>query len=69
MNTELSDEAKSALVNVGTNRQGAVVSNVAVSVEAELYLAGLIGPERGLTRRGTIVRERLVRAALDSAFS
>jgi hypothetical protein len=63
----LSEAAKQALINVGTNRQGARVEGN-FSALAELFRAGLIGHEDGLTRKGTIERERLQAAALDAAF-
>lgn len=66
MNT-LSEAARVALVNAGTNRQGAVVQALP-GVLAELEVAGMIGVKDGLTRSGTIARERIVTAMLDAAF-
>lgn len=69
MIANLSKSAETALVNVGTLRQGATVNTITTTeVVAELQTAGLIGPGYGLTRRGTIARQRLVYAALDAAF-
>ena len=69
MTPELSAQAQAALIGVGTNRQGATISPRTVEVVVwELTAAGLIGRDRGLTRRGTIVRERVMTAALDAAF-
>lgn len=68
METELTYGAMQALINVGTNRQGAVVKGAPSWVVAELYSASLIGPDNGLTRTGTIKRERLVSNVLDAAF-
>jgi hypothetical protein len=68
MTNELSIEGRQALLNVPGNRQGTKVQNVSVAVQAELFLAGLIGKTQGLTRKGTIVRERLLDAVLNSAF-
>ena len=69
MNIELSAQATKALINAATDRQGARVVSLNQRVVEELFNADLIGPEGGLTRRGTIVRERLVTAALDAAFN
>jgi len=56
---ELTEAAKSALISTGTSRQGATpTSPMTAEVKAELVDAGLIGPRGGLTRRGTIVRDR-----------
>lgn len=65
--TKLSDAATTALVNTGTNRQGEVVQGSAAVLD-ELFGAGLVGQGNGLTRRGTIARERLATAALEAAF-
>lgn len=63
----LSEQAKQALIKVGSDRQGAKVSG-SDAVIAELRNQRMIGPELGLTRRGSITRERLVNQALESAF-
>lgn len=71
MNAELSPEAKTALINAGSSRMGARVLQPSTCTPAafvELHEAGLIGANDGLTRKGSITRERLVRAALDAAF-
>lgn len=69
MTENLSAEAKTALVDVGTNRRGATISNrTPAAVVDELHQAGLIGGGLGLTRRGTIARDRLMTAALADAF-
>lgn len=65
---KLTAEARTALINVGTNRQGAKVTGTDVATELELNMAGLIGEGAGLTRTGTIVRQRLMDLALESAF-
>jgi hypothetical protein len=65
---KLSAAATEALINVGTNRQGAVAQGTEAAM-AELQRAGLIGDGFGLTRRGTIVRERVMSAALEAAFA
>lgn len=64
---QMSEAAKRALINVGTNRQGARVS-ATPAVRRELLLAGLIGDLDGLTRKGSIKRESVLSAALDAAF-
>lgn len=62
----MSEAAKSALINTASARQGSAV-NASREVTAELSRLGLIG-DKGLTRRGTIERERAVNAALNAAF-
>lgn len=69
--TNLSANAITALIDLGTSRQGVTLPAVVRGGEvtlAELAKAGLIGPERGLTRRGGIIRDREVEKALESAF-
>jgi hypothetical protein len=69
---KLSDEAKSALINTGSNRVGAhVPTNIAagVDVDNELYGEKLISVSGCLTRKGSIERQRVVSAAEDAAFS
>lgn len=56
----LSAAAQSALLSTGTNRQGAKPTHpMTPAVKAELVDAGLLGTGGGLTRSGTIARERL----------
>ena len=64
---KLSEAARTALINAGTNRQGAAVKADPVVV-TELYDFGLVGLGDGLTRRGSIERERIMSAELDRAF-
>lgn len=65
----MSEQAKSALINTSSSRQGTVVPvTINGETEAELRQAGLIGEGGGLTRKGSIKRERVVNAALDEAF-
>lgn len=64
--TNLSEAAKTALINAAAHQGAPVVADL--PTRGKLYLAGLVGPGDGLTRKGTIVRERLVRAAEDKAF-
>lgn len=66
MTTNLSEAAKSALISA-VGREGAQVKANAV-IASELAQAGLIGAQDGLTRKGTIVREKVILAALDEAF-
>lgn len=66
--TNLSDSAKSALINSRGGKQGAEVRIFSYEAQAELKAAGLIGRNDCLTRKGTIARERLVRDAEDRAF-
>lgn len=59
----MSREAKTALINTGTNRQGAKVH--AGPALQEMKDLGLVGQDGGLTRKGSIVREREMEAALN----
>ena len=65
----MSAAAKSELINHITARQGSTVLTDNIAVEDELRDLGLIGPGAGLTRKGSIARERLMRAAEDAAFA
>ena len=66
----LSPQARTALLSVGTNRQGATPRQRDAGPEVmwELEAAGLIGPGGGLTRKGSIVRQREVTRSLEDAF-
>lgn len=62
----LTPAARTALVAVGTNRQGATLRQDATSAVAnELGARGLIGLDGGLSRTGTIVRQYLVDQELE----
>lgn len=66
---KLSREALTALANVGTSRQGSVVPVARNSgVWRELEAAGMIRSGGGLTRAGSITRERHVNQLLDTLF-
>lgn len=66
---EITGAAATALADCGTNRQGTPIpASTATEVRRELERAGLIGPNAGLTRRGTIVRQRLMDEMLEKAF-
>ncbi len=65
---KLSRAAVADLINAGTSRQGAKVAPTYLGTESELRVAGLIGEDCGLTRKGSIERERLMNAMLDRAF-
>lgn len=66
---QLTVAAQEALITAGTNRQGATISHITDRATVmELQLLGLIGEGRGLTRKGTIVRQRLMDAAMEMAF-
>jgi len=67
MNNTLSAPALTALIDASANREGGIVSGTP-EVLTELTAAGLIGPARGLTRRGWIRRNREVEALMDAAF-
>lgn len=64
---QMSQSAERALINVGTNRQGATVQADPDTL-AELSARGLVGRSGGLTRSGTIKRQVLVNRVLDEAF-
>lgn len=63
--TKLSASAEGALVNTA-NRIGAPVAHVDSRVLEELLSAGLITDRKCLTRRGSIVRQRVLSARLDA---
>ena len=66
--TNLSETARKALINAA-GRQGAPVVAGTVAAFLELVDAGLVTEKNaGLTRKGTIAREKAVRAAEDAAF-
>lgn len=66
---DLSPEARAALTNVGTSRQGATIpQGTQYRVVRELLDAGLIGVGLGLTMRGTILRDRIQDEDLDLYF-
>lgn len=57
--TNISEAAKAVLLSTGTSRQGAVPTHpMTDAVKTELVAEGLIGKGGGLTRRGTIARDR-----------
>jgi hypothetical protein len=63
----MSTAARAALINVGTNRQGATPPPATpAAVLHELATLKLIGRGNGLTRRGTIKRELIVNELMDS---
>jgi hypothetical protein len=65
----LSREALSALMSTGTNRQGAAVPVARGSeVWDELRAAGMIHEKGGLTRAGSIVRQREADRLMDELF-
>jgi hypothetical protein len=64
----LSVAAAKELAAIGTNRQGATNRRIPAEVVEELQAAKLIGPGLGLTRKGTIARQRIMDAVLDVMF-
>jgi hypothetical protein len=65
----MSSAARTALINVGTNRQGAMIPALTPQAAIdELSRLGLIGRNLGLTRKGTIKREQISLEELDSMF-
>lgn len=65
----LSDEAKTALINVGSNTQGRIVPPTTLApVLHELKAEGVV-KGYGLTRFGTIVRQTLMTQLEADAFA
>lgn len=64
----MSEQVTSALIGARHRGQGAAVPTTDSNVRLDLEILGLIGPDGGLTRKGTIARERAIRAAEDAAF-
>lgn len=68
-NPKLSADAVKTLLAVGTHRQGAKIwSRTPAATVTELQNLGLIGDGLGLTRKGTIVYDRLLDTAMDLMF-
>ena len=65
---QMSEAAKKALMSAKSNRQGESVHGVDAWVLGELSRRGLVGAGGGLTRLGSIERERLESADLDALF-
>jgi hypothetical protein len=64
--TQLSENAKNALINASKRGQGATLPKGTTNeVRAELRAAGLV-EATGLTRRGSIAQERAFSAMLDA---
>ncbi len=66
--TNLSEAAVKALLSAPGNKIGAKVPYVPGPVRRELINGGLIGPEHGLTRKGSIERERRSEASAKALF-
>ncbi len=64
----MSPAARTALVNVGTNRQGATATGSPEAMH-ELAKLGLVGPLGGLTRAGTIERQLIMEDMMEDLFS
>jgi hypothetical protein len=66
--SEISPEARSALIGARSSKQGERVLKTGVAPETfvELVQWGLIGPNDGLTRTGSSVRTKLVNDAIDA---
>jgi hypothetical protein len=65
----LSDEAKSALINASSSEPGGLMWLILDEpVHAELLRAKMVTPAGYLLTRGSIERERLLAAAEDKAF-
>lgn len=61
--------ARTALINIGTRRQGSTLSAADRTALDELQSLGLVGKGGGLTRKGSIKREALYDALLEERFS
>lgn len=62
----LTTDARDALINAASGRQGAKVPGSSpVDAVQELTCAGLIGVNHGLTRKGTVIRQRILNSLLD----
>lgn len=65
----MSDNARAALINIGTNRQGSTPPPATpANVLSELHNLGLIGKNNGLTRKGSVKRELIYAELLDTTF-
>lgn len=63
----MTEKMQTALINAEHGGQGAKVSADAITLQ-KLESAKLIGSGDGLTRKGTIERERLISAKMDELF-
>lgn len=63
----LSTEAKAALINTNTSRQGTLVQGSDAAL-IELFAADYVGMANGLTRKGSIARDRIMSAQLEMMF-
>lgn len=65
----MSQAARTALINIGTQRQGATAAaRTAPAVIDELQRLGYIGKGHGLTRKGSIKRQILLEDTLNDLF-
>lgn len=65
----MSEKARAALINIGTNRQGTPIpASTPQAAIDELSRLGFIGQNNGLTRSGSVKRELIYAALLDEAF-
>lgn len=63
----MSEKARAALINVGTNRQGATPPPATDAATLhELTALGILGRGNGLTRRGTIKRQLLIEDLMEA---
>jgi len=65
----MSTAARAALITIGTRNYGQTTAPITASdVIAELKNLGYLGPKGGLTRKGSIKRERIMNAIFDAQF-
>lgn len=66
---QLSDMAKTALLDLGTDRQGTLPApGTPPAAITELCAAGLMGEKTGLTRAGSIARQRISEQMMEAMF-
>jgi hypothetical protein len=67
--TEPADEARSALLSARSSRQGEVpAAGCTTEALSELSRLGLIGPGGGLTRSGSIMRDKILAQQIGDLF-
>lgn len=66
----MSEAARTALMNIGSYRQGATVPPLTTDeTRQELKELGYLGKSGGLTRKGSIKRQQLLDAEMDALFN
>lgn len=66
----MSEKARAALIDIGTRCQGQTPPPITdAAIREELATLGYLGKRHGLTRRGSIIRERILNAEMEARFS